>query len=112
MAKMNYMEPIFFTPPRNKLDRALYKDSPSPAPAPTSQTVTNTSIPEYARPYVETMLGKSQALTDINANPYQTYGGNRIAGFSHCNKVHSKMLLTKLQRHNLVQQQVLQAHQA
>ena len=62
MAKMNYMEPIFFTPPRNKLDRALYKDSPSPAPAPTSQTVTNTSIPEYARPYVETMLGKAQAL--------------------------------------------------
>lgn len=82
MAKMNYMEPIFFTPPRNKLDRALYKDSPSPAPAPTSQTVTNTSIPEYARPYVETMLGKTQALTDINANPYQTYGGTRIAGFS------------------------------
>ena len=82
MAKMNYMEPIFFTPPRNKLDRALYKDSPSPAPAPTSQTVTNTSIPEYARPYVETMLGKSEALTDINANPYQTYGGTRIAGFS------------------------------
>lgn len=82
MAKMNYMEPIFFTPPRNKLDRALYKDSPSPAPAPTSQTVTNTSIPEYARPYVERMMGKSEALTDINANPYQTYGGSRIAGFS------------------------------
>jgi hypothetical protein len=56
--------------------------SPSPAPAPTSQTVTNTSIPEYARPYVERMLGKSEALTDINQNPYQTYGGQRIADFS------------------------------
>jgi hypothetical protein len=56
--------------------------SPSPAPAPTSQTVTNTSIPEYARPYVEKMLGKSEALTDINQNPYQTYGGQRIADFS------------------------------
>lgn len=52
------------------------------SPPPASQTVTQTSIPEYARPYVETMLGKSQALTDINQNPYQTYGGQRIAGFN------------------------------
>ena len=83
MARLDYkMEPFFFTPPRTKLDKALYKDTPSAAPAPTSQTVTNTSIPEYARPYVETMLGKTQALTDINQNPYQTYGGQRIADFS------------------------------
>jgi hypothetical protein len=54
----------------------------APPPAPSSQTVTNTSIPEYARPYVEEMLGKAQALTDINQNPYQTYGGERIAGFN------------------------------
>ena len=53
-----------------------------PAPAPSSQTVTQTAIPEYARPYVETMLGKSEALTDINQNPYQNYGGQRIAGFN------------------------------
>jgi len=52
------------------------------APPPASQTVTQTSIPEYARPYVETMLGKSEALTDINQNPYQPYGGQRIAGFN------------------------------
>ena len=49
---------------------------------PAQQTVTNTSIPEYARPYVENMLGKTEALTDINQNPYQTYGGERIAGFN------------------------------
>jgi len=52
------------------------------APPPAQQTVTQTSIPEYARPYVETMLGKSEALTDINQNPYQAYGGQRIAGFN------------------------------
>jgi hypothetical protein len=52
------------------------------SPPPASQTVTQTSIPEYARPYVETMLGKTEALTDINQNPYQAYGGQRIAGFS------------------------------
>jgi hypothetical protein len=59
----------------------LYKKGGG-APAPSSQTVTNTSIPEYARPYVERMLGKTEALTDINQNPYQTYGGQRIAEFS------------------------------
>jgi len=51
-------------------------------PPPAQQTVTQTTIPEYARPYVETMLGKTEALTDINQNPYQAYGGQRIAGFN------------------------------
>jgi hypothetical protein len=50
--------------------------------APSNQTITQTSIPEYARPYVENMLGQSQALTNINTNPYQTYGGQRIQGFN------------------------------
>ena len=48
-------------------------------PAPTSQSVTQTSIPEYARPYVERMLGKAEATTE---QPYQAYGGERIAGFT------------------------------
>jgi hypothetical protein len=52
------------------------------SPPPASQTVTQTAIPEYARPYVESMLGKSEALTDINQNPYQSYGGQRVAGFN------------------------------
>jgi hypothetical protein len=52
------------------------------APAPSQQTVTQTSIPEYARPYVENMLGKTEALTDISKNPYQAYQGQRIAGFA------------------------------
>jgi hypothetical protein len=47
--------------------------------APSQQTVTNTSIPAYARAYVERMLGKSEALADT---PYQTYGGERTAGFN------------------------------
>jgi len=40
---------------------------------------TQTSIPEYAKPYVEKMLGKTEALTNT---PYQAYGGERIAGFT------------------------------
>ena len=54
----------------------------SPAPAPTTQTVNQNNIPEYVRPYYETMLGQSQALTNINQNPYQSYGGQRVADFS------------------------------
>jgi hypothetical protein len=51
----------------------------SAPPAPSSQTVTQTSIPEYAQPYVERMLGKAEAFS---TSPYQAYGGERIAGFT------------------------------
>jgi len=40
---------------------------------------TQTTIPEYARPYVERMLGKAEAATNA---PYQAYGGQRTAGFT------------------------------
>ena len=46
---------------------------------PTQQTVTQTNIPEWARPYAERMLGQAEALTDINQNPYQSYAGQRVA---------------------------------
>lgn len=49
--------------------------SPSAPSAPTSTS--QTTIPEYAKPYAESMLGKAQALTET---PYQTYGGERVAG--------------------------------
>ena len=54
----------------------------SSQPAPSQQSVNNTSIPSYAQPYVEQMLGQTAALTDINQNPYQTYDAQRIAGFT------------------------------
>jgi hypothetical protein len=40
---------------------------------------TQTTIPEYARPYVEKMLGKAEAATSA---PYQAYGGQRTADFT------------------------------
>jgi hypothetical protein len=57
----------------------FYLDGGGGQPAPSSQNVTQTSIPEYAKPYVERMLGKAEAT--IN-QPYQAYGGERIAGFT------------------------------
>jgi len=45
--------------------------------APTSQNITQTSIPEYARPYVEKYLGKAETIADLG---YQPFGGQRVAG--------------------------------
>lgn len=53
--------------------------APTPPSQPEKTTVTQTSIPDYAKPYVERMLGKTEALTQT---PYQAYGGERIAGFT------------------------------
>lgn len=39
-------------------------------------STTQTTIPEYARPTVERMVGKAEALTNA---PYQAYGGQRMA---------------------------------
>ena len=52
--------------------------------APTLQqsTINQTTIPDYARPYVEDLLGQAQAVTDVNANPYMQYMGDRVAQFT------------------------------
>jgi hypothetical protein len=43
---------------------------------------TQTTIPDYAKPYVEDLLGQAQAVTDVNQNPYMQYMGDRVAQFS------------------------------
>ena len=45
-------------------------------------TQSQTTIPDYARPYVENLLGQAQAYTDPSQNPYQQYMGERQAQFS------------------------------
>ena len=66
---------------------------PPAAPAPTQTTVQNTNIPEYLRPYAETMLGTTQQQIynmDSAGNitgmkpyvPYSTNPSDYIAGFS------------------------------
>jgi hypothetical protein len=52
---------------------------------PTSQTVTQSNIPDQLMPFVigeDGMLPKAAALTDIRQNPYVSYGGQRVAGFT------------------------------
>lgn len=45
-------------------------------------TQSQTTIPDYARPFVENLLGDAQSLTDTTANPYMQYMGDRVAQFS------------------------------
>ena len=45
-------------------------------------TQSQTTIPDYARPYVENLLGAAQSYTDPSQNPYQQYMGERQAQFS------------------------------
>jgi hypothetical protein len=77
-----------------KLGRHLQTlEGGDPPASPTNTTVQNTNIPEYARPYVEGMLGSAQQQifnTDDAGNissfkPYQAYSNdpnNYFAGFS------------------------------
>jgi hypothetical protein len=39
-------------------------------------------VPEWARGYAKTALGQASQLTDIDKNPYQTYGNERVAQFT------------------------------
>ena len=49
---------------------------------PTAQQTTTTSIPSYVAPYVQDVLGKGSALTDLKQNPYTPYSGQQVAGSS------------------------------
>jgi hypothetical protein len=71
-------EPLGESVTRLKPGGRIYGGGGSPS-QPTEQTVTQTSIPDYAKPQVERMLGKAEALSNA---PYQRYTGERIAGFS------------------------------
>ena len=49
------------------------------SPPPAQQTVTQTNLPEYARPYFENIMQRAQAES---YRGYQPYEAERIAGFS------------------------------
>ena len=51
-------------------------------PVLSQQQISQTSIPDYAKPYVENLLGAAQSYTDPSQNPYQQYMGERQAQFS------------------------------
>jgi len=60
--------------PRNGRFNMTLEGGGSPPPPPTNTT--QTTIPEYAKPYMERLVGRAEAITEA---PYQTYEGQRIA---------------------------------
>lgn len=72
----------------NRLNRCTFEDAPvtgcyvdsgGGGGGPSTTTTNTSNVPEYARPYMETLMGKAQALT---STPYQTYPGQRTADAS------------------------------
>jgi hypothetical protein len=51
------------------------------SPSVPSSTTSVAELPDWAKGYAKDTLAKGAALTDINQNPYQKYGGERVAGF-------------------------------
>ena len=41
-----------------------------------------TTIPDYAKPYVQNLLGQAQAVSNTTQNPYMQYMGERVAQFT------------------------------
>ena len=72
-------EPLGECVTRLKPGGRIYGGGDSP-PAETTQTNVM-ELPDWAKGYAKDTLAKASALTDINKNPYQQYGGERIAGF-------------------------------
>lgn len=56
------------------------KGSKNAQQQPTNQTVTQTNLPEEMIPYLTRLMDRSEGVT---AQPYQPYGGQRIADFGH-----------------------------
>jgi hypothetical protein len=69
-------EPLGESVTRLKPGGRIYGDGGGGSPPPPANT-TQVTIPEYAQPYMERLLGKAEALTGTD---YQTYKGERIAG--------------------------------
>lgn len=51
----------------------------SSQPTQTTSTVNQSNLPEYARPYFESMMQRAQQVSN---DPYQPYQGDRLAGFN------------------------------
>ena len=74
-------EPFGESATRLKPGGRVYGGGGGSAPATPDKTTQTVELPEWARPYAKDALAKGAALTDIEKNPYQQYGGERIAGF-------------------------------
>ena len=73
-------EPLGESATRLKPGGRVYGGGGSSSSTP-EKTTQVTDLPDWAKGYAKDTLAKGAALTDISQNPYQQYGGERIAGF-------------------------------
>ena len=71
-------EPLGESVTTRKNGHTIYGGGDGGGSAPSSQTVTQTNVPDYLRPEMEALYGRAKAITE---QPYQVYSGQRIAGF-------------------------------
>ena len=64
---------------RSFLRHPGYNGGGGGGPSHTTATTHTSSLPEYAQPYFENIMGRAQQLS---VTPYQQYSGERVAGFS------------------------------
>ena len=62
--------------------RVTLEGGGSSAPAPVQQTNTASTIPPELMPYASGLMARTEAVSDINQNPYQQYQGQRTADFN------------------------------
>jgi len=78
-------EPLGESVTRRVAGRVIYGGGGGGAPTQTTSTVTNSNVPEYAKPYVETMLGatQNQLFTGPGGGPLtkNAEGNYEIGGF-------------------------------
>jgi len=78
-------EPLGESVTRRVAGRVIYGGGGGGGPTQTTSTVTNSNVPEYAKPYVETMLGatQNQLFTGPNGGPLtkNAEGNYEIGGF-------------------------------
>jgi hypothetical protein len=71
-------EPLGESVTVRKNGHTIYGGGDGGGSAPTSQTVTQTNVPDYLRADMESLMGRAKTITE---QPYQVYSGQRIAGF-------------------------------
>lgn len=74
-------EPLGESVTRLKPGGRVYGGGGSGGGGDTSTQTQTQDLPDWAKPYAKDILSKGAALSDTEKNPYQTFAGQRIAGF-------------------------------
>jgi hypothetical protein len=75
-------EPLGESVTRKEGGRVIYGGGGGGGQQPSEQKNVTNMVAPYAAEYAQKLLGQAGAVTDLMDNPYQSYGGEQVAGFS------------------------------